>query len=107
MYQQECPYVEYTNYSHFNNFFNLTMTYRCFNFTNILLDGEEKINEIDPRCQFHQHSMSSFCACRSQKHKKDTDDLTILFTLSGSMSAKAVHRTLMKLTPGVNFTHIL
>ncbi len=32
MYQQECPFVEHTNYSHFNNFFNWTTTYRFFQF---------------------------------------------------------------------------
>jgi len=30
-----------------------------------------------------------------------------LFTYSGSASIKAVHRMLMKLSPGVNFTNIL
>ncbi len=34
------------------------------------------------------------------KSIKDTDDLTVFFMLSGSTSAKAVHRMLMKLTPG-------
>ncbi len=33
------------------------------------------------------------------KSVKDTDDLTIIFTLLGSTGAKAVHRILMKLTP--------
>jgi len=28
------------------------------------------VGEIDPWCQFHQRSMSSFCASRSQKRKK-------------------------------------
>ncbi len=32
---------------------------------------------------------------------KDTDDLTVCFTLSGSKSVKAVRRTLMKLSPYV------
>jgi len=51
------------------------------------------------RCQFHQRSTYSFYAHRSQKRKKDTDDLTVFFTLLGSTSAKAVRSTLMKLTP--------
>jgi len=34
--------------------------------------------------------------------QKDTDDLTVFFTLLGSTSAKAVRRTLMKLTPGLS-----
>jgi len=33
---------------------------------------------------------------------KNTDDLTVFFTLSGSMSVKAVPRTLMKLSLGVS-----
>ncbi len=41
----------------------------------------------------------SFYARRSQKHKK-TDDLTVFFTLLGPASIKAIHRTLMKLSPG-------
>jgi len=32
-------------------------------------------------------------------HKKGTDDLTVFFTLSGSVSVKAAHKTLVKLTP--------
>jgi hypothetical protein len=38
---------------------------------------------------------------------KNTDDLTVLFALLGSAHAKAARRTLMKLTPGVNFTNII
>ncbi len=56
------------------------------------------------RCQFHQHSTYSFCACRSRRRKKIL--MTNFFTLSGSMSVKVVHRTLMKLNLGVNFINI-
>jgi len=56
------------------------------------------IDEIDTRAQFHQHSTYSFYVCRSQKRK--TVKLSIFFTLLGSTSAKAVRRTLMKLTLG-------
>ncbi len=49
--------------------------------------------------QFHRRSTYRFCAHRSQKRKKDTGDLPVFFTLLGSTSAKAVRRTLMKLTP--------
>jgi len=48
--------------------------------------------------QFHQHSTYSFYARRSQKHKK-IDNLTVFLTLLGSVSIKAVRRTLMKLSP--------
>ncbi len=41
------------------------------------------------------------------KSVKDTNDLTVFFTLSGSTSTKAVRRMLMKLTPGLNFINIL
>ncbi len=47
--------------------------------------------------QFHQRSTYSFYTRRSQKRKKYSHQY--LFTLSGSESVKAVHRTLMKLTP--------
>jgi len=53
------------------------------------------------RCQFHQRSMYSLYARRSQKRKKIlTNDLTVFFPLLGSTSVKAVRRTLMKLSPG-------
>ncbi len=45
--------------------------------------------------------MLSFYSRRSRKHKK-TDDLAVFFTLLDSESVKAVHRTLMKLTPGAD-----
>jgi len=48
------------------------------------------------RAQFHQHSISSFYARRSQKCKTDTQ---VVFAFSGSALAKAVRRKLMKLTP--------
>ena len=40
------------------------------------------------------------------KSVKGTYDLTVFFHHSGSTSAKAVHRTLMKLTPGVDFINV-
>ena len=59
--------------------------------------GSKFISEFeDVRAQFHQRSTYSFYACRSQKRKKDTYDLTVFL---GSTSVKAVLRTLMKLTP--------
>jgi len=51
--------------------------------------------------QFHQRSMYSFCACRSQKRKKIQLSHKYLFTLSGSTGAKTASRTLMKLTPSL------
>jgi len=41
----------------------------------------------------------SFCARRSQKHKK-TDNLTVFFMLLGSACVNAARRRLMKFTPG-------
>jgi len=41
------------------------------------------------------------------KAEKDTDDLTVFFALLGSMSVKAALKTLVKLTPVVNFIYIL
>jgi len=43
--------------------------------------------------------MSSFCACRSQKHKKYSEVISLFLALLGSAHAKAAHRILMKLTP--------
>ncbi len=51
--------------------------------------------------QFHQCSMHSFYARRSQKRKKTLMTKLHFFTLSGSTSVKAVHKMLMKLTPDV------
>jgi len=50
-------------------------------------------------CQFHQHSMYNFYACRSRKRKKDWQ-LDCLFTLLGSVRVKSAHGTLVKLTLG-------
>ena len=49
--------------------------------------------------QFHQHSTSSFYACKSRKRKKATQ-LTVFFALLVSARVKAAHRMLMKLTLG-------
>jgi len=56
--------------------------------------------------QFHQHSTSSFTRA-DPKSTKRLDELTVFFALLGSVSAKAVHRMLVKLTPGLNFINIL
>jgi len=40
-------------------------------------------------------------------HKKDTDNLTVIFMLLGSEQIKGPHRMLVKLTTGVNFINIL
>jgi len=58
------------------------------------------------RAQFHQRSMYSFYARRSQKRKKDSQVVN-LFTLLRSTSIKAARIMLVKLTPGVNFINIL
>ncbi len=50
--------------------------------------------------QFHQHSMYSFYARKSQKRKKAVK-LSIFFTLSGSTSSKAVCKMLAKLIPAL------
>jgi len=56
--------------------------------------------------QFHQHSTYSFYPRRSQKRKKILMTDWVL-THSGSTRAKAVRRTFMKLTPGLNFINVL
>jgi len=66
-----------------------------------------KVKEI--WTQFHQHSTYSFYARRSQKRKKIL--MTWLYFLCfwdlWGMSVKAVHKMLIKLTPGVNFINVL
>ena len=69
----------------------------------------KKVDEIKPSfhlfpmfeetwSQFHQHSTSSFYACRSQRRKKDSQ-VKLLFALLGSARVKAARRMLVKLTP--------
>ncbi len=41
--------------------------------------GHKKVGEIDYRCQFHQRSMYSFYACRAQKHKKDSQVISLFY----------------------------
>ncbi len=55
------------------------------------------------RCQFHQRFTCSFY--RSQKHKNIQLSHQYLFTILGSAGVKALHRTLMKLTP-CYFNHV-
>jgi len=57
-----------------------------------------RFTDTAPRLNFTNIFTLSFYAHRSRK-RKNTDDLTVLFTLLGSTSVKAVHRTLMKLSP--------
>ncbi len=57
--------------------------------------------------QFHQRSRYSFYACRSQMRKKRQSSQQCHLALLGPMSLKAASKTLVKLTPGVNFTNVL
>jgi len=86
------------------NYFSIgCFSFMCSQFE-FLIFFRERIFNIDYRCQFHQRSMNRFCVRRHQKCKKD---LTVFFALSVSVCAKAAHRTLMKLSQGVNCTSIL
>ncbi len=58
------------------------------------------IDEIDTWGQFHQCSTYSFYAHRSQKRKKILMTWLSSYAFGISTSAKAVRKTLMKLTPG-------
>jgi len=53
---------------------------------------------LRPEVNFTNMFTRSFYVCRSQKHKM-TNDFTVIFTLLESTCVKAVHKTLMKLTP--------
>jgi len=52
---------------------------------------------FDIWCQFHQYFTRSIYSRGSQKRKKIQLSHKDFFTLSGSMSVKAVHRTLIKI----------
>ncbi len=62
----------------------------------------KNVDEIDTKCQCHRHFTCSVYTRRSQKRKKIQLSHQYLFTLLGSAGAKAVRRTLMKLSPGCN-----
>jgi len=68
-------------------------------FANAAAHGIHSLYLEEIRCQFHQRFTYNFYAGRSQKRKKILLS-NYLFTLLGSMSVKAVSRTLMKLSPG-------
>jgi len=51
--------------------------------------------------------MSSFYAHRSQMRKKRQSSWQCCLALLGPMSVKAARKTLVKLTPGVNFINII
>jgi len=56
------------------------------------------MKQIVRRAQFHQRFTYSFYARRSRKRKKMLMTWLYFFTLSGSTSVKASHKTLVKLT---------
>jgi len=58
------------------------------------------------RCQFHKHFMCTFYTRRSQKCQMTPLTWLSFFAHFGSTCIKAVCRTLMKLSPGVNFTKL-
>jgi len=58
------------------------------------------------RCQFINILLPAF-TLTDPKSVKKIENLTVFFMLLGSALIKAVHRTLMKLSPGVNFFNIL
>ncbi len=60
-----------------------------------------------PEINFVNMLTRSLYARRSQKRKKIQLSHKYLFTLFGSTGAKAVRRTLTKLTPGINFVNML
>jgi len=60
----------------------------------------------DTMCPFHQRFTYSFYARRSQKRKKIQLSHQYLFMILGSLSVKAVRRTLMKLSQGDSNRHV-
>ena len=54
---------------------------------NKFMEIEKTFCSIDDSGQFHQHLMSSFYACRSQIHKKDSQ-VKQLFALLGLVRVK-------------------
>jgi len=59
-----------------------------------------------PRVNFINILQATFTSADHKRAKK-TDNLTVFFALLGSAFVKAVHRTLVILTPGLNFIDIL
>ncbi len=59
--------------------------------------------EFTPGLNFINVLRTTFAQADPKKcKKKETNDLTVFFTLSGSTCAKAARIMLVKLTPGVN-----
>jgi len=58
------------------------------------------VDEIDPRAQFHQHSMYSYYASVAQKRTKGSQVVS-LFTLLGSALAKAARKYVGEIDPRV------
>jgi len=85
---------------------SLTKKTRSISSTYNIHAQDEKLFWRMTRAQFHQRSMYSFYARRSQMRKNRQSSWQCCLTLLGPTSVKAVHKTLMKLSPGVNFINI-
>jgi hypothetical protein len=84
------------------------------------VEADESLRDIDPsyrNCFYSEEtgamkvsisptSYKQLLRAQILKAQKGTDGLTF-WDLSGSMSIKAAHKTLVKSTQGVNFTNIL
>jgi len=69
------------------------------------------VNFINVLCRafkprFLECSKALDLSAQIPKVQKDSDDLTIIFALSGSARVKASRKILVKLTPAVNFINI-
>jgi len=64
-------------------------------------------NEKRTRCVFHQHFIQSFFEHRSQKLKKDSQVLSFFCTFRVCAHKKLRVKSLVRLTPGFNFTNNL
>ncbi len=60
-----------------------------------------------PGVNFTKILSAAFMRKDLQNAKIDTDDMTVFFTLLGSVCVKAVIKMMVKLTPVVNFINIL
>jgi len=93
------------NMAFYNLYFTNNTTPNFLNFTSILnWKLHPTFTLCHARCQFHQHSMSSFSLRRSQMCKKDWQ-LDSLFALSGSARIKTARRMLMNLKLGLVIRH--
>jgi hypothetical protein len=57
--------------------------------------------------QFHKHVYSQLLCAQIPQEQRDNQAISVFLTFLGSALAKTAHKTLVKLTPAVNFINIV